>query len=82
MPQNLLLFFWKMAKNLALSLSKWHKKNLIGENGGDRKVNPSANPDMYGNGLVDVQGGLGCFNGPHDRYANIKFANKFASRLK
>ena len=24
----------------------------------------------YGNGLVEVQGGLGCFNGPHDGYAN------------
>ena len=33
-----------MAKNLALSLRKWHKKNLIGENGGERKINPSANP--------------------------------------
>ena len=35
-----------MAKNLALSLRKWHKKNLIGENGGERKINPSANPDI------------------------------------
>ena len=32
---------------------------------------------MYGNGLVEVRGvlgvfwgGLGCFNGPHDGYAN------------
>ena len=33
-----------MAKNMALSLRKWHKKNLIGENGGKRKINPSANP--------------------------------------
>ena len=33
-----------MAKNLALSLRKWHQKNLIGENGGERKINPSANP--------------------------------------
>ena len=35
-----------MVKNLALSLRKWHKKNLIGENGGERKINPSANPDF------------------------------------
>ena len=34
----------KWPKNLALSLRKWHKKNLIGENGGERKINPSANP--------------------------------------
>ena len=34
-----------MAKNLALSFRKWHKKNLIGENGGERKINPSANPE-------------------------------------
>ena len=34
-----------MAKNLALSLRKWHKKNQIGENGGERKINPSANPE-------------------------------------
>ena len=33
-----------MAKSLALSLRKWHKKNQIGENGGERKKNPSANP--------------------------------------
>ena len=33
-----------MAKNLALSLRKWKKTNLIGENGGERKINPSANP--------------------------------------
>ena len=25
---------------------------------------------MYGNGLVEVWGGLLCFNGPHDGYAN------------
>ena len=28
---------------------------------------------MYGNGLVEFgvfRGGLGCFNGPHDGYAN------------
>ena len=45
MHQNLALFFWrKMAKNLALSLRKLHKKNLIGKNGCERKINPSANP--------------------------------------
>ena len=37
--------FWATnGQNLALSLRKWHKKNLIGENGGERKINPSANP--------------------------------------
>ena len=37
--------FWATnGQNLALSSSKWHKKNLIGENGGERKINPSANP--------------------------------------
>ena len=46
MPKNLALL---MAKNLALSLRKWHKKNLIGENGGERKINPSANPGRGGN---------------------------------
>ena len=33
-----------MAKNLAPSSRKWRKKNQIGENGGERKINPSANP--------------------------------------
>ena len=33
-----------MAKNLAQNLRKWHKENQIGENGGERKKNPSANP--------------------------------------
>ena len=46
MPKSLPLFLAKMAKNLALSLRKWHKKNLIGENGGERKINPSANPGV------------------------------------
>ena len=46
MPKNLALFWRKMVKNLALSLRKWHKKNLIGENGGERKINPSANPAL------------------------------------
>ena len=47
MAKNLALFWRKMAKNLALSLRKWHKKNLIGENGGERKINPSANPAQH-----------------------------------
>ena len=34
-----------MAKKLPLCLRKWHKKNLIGEIGGERKINPSANPE-------------------------------------
>ena len=34
-----------MAKNLAQRSRKWHKKNQNGENGGERKKNPSANPD-------------------------------------
>ena len=33
-----------MAKNLAPSSRKWRKKNQIGENGDERKINPSANP--------------------------------------
>ena len=34
-----------MAKILAPSSRKWRKKNQFGENGGERKINPSANPD-------------------------------------
>ena len=45
MPPNLALFWRKIAKNLALSSRKWHTKNLIGENDGERKINPSANPE-------------------------------------
>ena len=45
MPPNLALFWATNGQNLALSSRKWHKKNLIGENGGERKINPSANPD-------------------------------------
>ena len=41
---NPALFCQKIGQNLALSSIKWHKKNLIGENGGERKINPSANP--------------------------------------
>ena len=44
MPPNPALFWRKIGQNLALSSRKWHKKNLIGENGGERKINPSANP--------------------------------------
>ena len=54
MPKNLALFLAKMAKNLALSLRKWHKKIRFGENGGKRKINPSANPaDVQGNEVAD-----------------------------
>ena len=38
------LFLAKNGQNLALSLRKWQKKNQIGENSGERKINPSANP--------------------------------------
>ena len=46
MPKNLAFLFWaKNGQNLAQSSRKWRKKNQIGENGGERKINPSANPD-------------------------------------
>ena len=35
-----------MAENLAQRSRKWHKKNQIGETGGERKKNPSADPDI------------------------------------
>ena len=44
-----------MAKNLALSLRKWHQKNLIDENGGERKLNPSENPALNTSALQGVQ---------------------------
>ena len=34
----------KNGQNLAQSSRKWHKKYQIGESGGERKKNPSANP--------------------------------------
>ena len=40
-----------MAKNLAPSSRKRHKKIQIGENGGERKINPSANPGCPFSGL-------------------------------
>ena len=41
-------FVWlKMAKNLAQRSRKWHKKNQIGETGGERKKNPSADPVYF-----------------------------------
>ena len=46
MPSNPALFLAKIGQNLALNSRKWHKKNLIGENGGERKINPSANPEL------------------------------------
>ena len=45
MLKNLAFLFW--AKNGQKSGSKFKKmaqKNQIGENGGERKINPSANP--------------------------------------
>ena len=35
----------KNGQNLAQSSGKWHKKYQIGESGGERKKNPSANPE-------------------------------------
>ena len=34
------------AKHLALNSRKLHQKNLIGENGGQRKLDPSTNPGI------------------------------------
>ena len=47
MPKNLAFLFW--AKNGQKSGSKFKKmaqKKQIGENGGERKINPSANPEL------------------------------------
>ena len=49
MPKNLAFLFW--AKNGHKSGSKFkkmaQKKNQIGENGGERKINPSAHPGDF-----------------------------------
>ena len=41
---------------------------------------------MFFDGLVEAWGGFGCFNVPHDGYANsyvkIEFANEFTSRYR
>ena len=42
-----------MAKNLAPSSRKWRKKNQIGENGGETKINPSANPENFSKKSAD-----------------------------
>ena len=44
-----------MAKNLAPNSRKWRKKIQIGENGGERKINPSANPDIIMSSLCSVE---------------------------
>ena len=45
MPKNLAFLFWaKNGQNLAPSSRKWRNEIQIGENGGERKINPSANP--------------------------------------
>ena len=54
-----------MAKNLALNSRKWHQKNLIGENGGERKINPSANP------VKESWKGVHMYKGVGVRYADF-----------
>ena len=45
-----------MAKIWLKVKRKWHKKNQIGENGGERKRNPSANPVILTqNFSIDVE---------------------------
>ena len=47
MPQNLafLILGEKWPKNWLQVQENGAKKNQIGENGGERKINPSANPE-------------------------------------
>ena len=43
----LLHFFLQInGQNMAQTFSKWHKINQISENGGERKIFPSANPAL------------------------------------
>ena len=44
MPKNLAFFGWGGRKWLKIWLQV--QENQIGENGGERKINPSANPDL------------------------------------
>ena len=45
---------------MAQTFRKWHKINQICENGGERKIFPSANPGGLGGGSDQ---GLGCWGG-------------------
>ena len=47
MPQNLALFLAKNGQKSGSKFKKMAQKNLIGENGGERKINPSANPGIH-----------------------------------
>ena len=55
--------FWATnGQNLALSSRKWHKKNLIGENGGEKNINPSANPVFRPHYAIVIVKGDECRN--------------------
>ena len=49
MPKNLAFLFWgeKWPKIWLKVQENGTKKNQIGENGGERKINPSANPVSF-----------------------------------
>ena len=47
MPQNLAPFLAKNGQKSGSKFKKMAQKNLIGENGGERKINPSANPFCF-----------------------------------
>ena len=46
MPKNLALFLAKNGQKSGSKFKKMAQKNLSGKNGGERKINPSANPEM------------------------------------
>ena len=46
------------------------KKNQIGENGGERKRNPSANPDSFQ--ITQMQLHLATYTGPENKYYVLK----------
>ena len=54
MPKNLALFLAKNGQKSGSKFKKTAQKNLIGENGGERKINRSANPDMVKGGKSSV----------------------------
>ena len=46
MPKNLALFLAKNGQKSGSKFKKMAQKNLIGENGGKRNINPRANPEF------------------------------------
>ena len=76
MPKNLALFLAKNGQKSGSKFKKMAPKNLIGENGGERKINPSANPVIADTYFAQYESQIRKRKTKRDRSLSKKTSNK------